>query len=474
MITAVAVDRTGDRVLVGAASGGLWLRDFTGGPGVEYIVPAEAPPAEAGPRLTSTLSFRRPGIRPVPGYRPDRTPADLDHDNPRSPGDVPWTSRTPGELPREHPVPGLPGRSRPPPRRLVDDDVRFTVYRPPVLSRGRWASLLVFVHKTTPVVEPGRGPFDPQEQVAARARAHFGGAPPSPVGEDAARPIARGDRLRIVPDLPGIGCNPNKRRGRVVGAGARGLVPAARRARTRWDGRPRGSPGLVRRAHPRRGVHHGPRCRERPGRRAAADAVDSARRYRKIFPSYSHRDSAVVANFAAVVRALGDQYLQDVLALRAGERWHARLLAADRRRGCVPAVLVPQLHGLAVLPARVGARTEHCSGQCSCGPCTGKNPCPRTPGRNCRQPRCAALHFVKVPVGAGPIPPHALEPSVLAYVRKRYPEDVAWAQQGLPQADYPAMRRRRFVSRRRVVLVLAALILLLGVIGAVLILHSAG
>jgi hypothetical protein len=86
--------------------------------------------------------------------------------------------------------------------------VRFTVYRPRVLSPERWASLLVFAHKTTLVAEPGRAPVDPQEQVEARARAHFGGAPPRPVGEDARQRLIRGTQLRIVPDLPGIRCNP--------------------------------------------------------------------------------------------------------------------------------------------------------------------------------------------------------------------------------------------------------------------------
>lgn len=37
------------------------------------------------------------------------------------------------------------GATSPPPYpRVVDDDARFTVYRPRVLSPGRWASLLVF------------------------------------------------------------------------------------------------------------------------------------------------------------------------------------------------------------------------------------------------------------------------------------------------------------------------------------------
>jgi hypothetical protein len=52
---------------------------------------------------------------------------------------------------------------------------------------------------------------------------------------------------------------------------------------------------------------------------------ESAPRYRKIFPSYSHADAAIVDGFAEVVRTFGDQYLRDVVAIRAGERWRERL-----------------------------------------------------------------------------------------------------------------------------------------------------
>ena len=229
VITAVAVDRDGDQVLVAMDDGRLWLQDFTGGPGVEYIVPT-----------------------------PERGKAS----------------------------PGGGDRLPPHPRRIMDDDVRFTVYRPQVLSPGRWASLLVFVHKTTPVVEPGRPPVDPQEQVEARARVHFGAAPPRPVGEDAPPGLPRGTWLRIVPDLPGIRCDPRHAelewwepvhevlfrllagpelagtavRGAVrVWCGALILGEVSITVQVAADGSAAESP----------------------------PAVESARRYRKIFPSYS-------------------------------------------------------------------------------------------------------------------------------------------------------------------------------------------
>ena len=51
---------------------------------------------------------------------------------------------------------------------FIDDDVRFTVYRPQVLLPSVWASLLVFAHKTNLLKEPGKRPIDPNDLVEAK------------------------------------------------------------------------------------------------------------------------------------------------------------------------------------------------------------------------------------------------------------------------------------------------------------------
>ena len=208
--------------------------------------------------------------------------------------------------------------------RVVDNDVRFTVYRPQALAPGVWASLLVFAHKTDLVTEPGQPPVDPSKQVEAMARAHFGDAPVRSAGEDARSEVFRGARLRITVDLPGLRCNPGEAEldwwepvhqvvfrllagPDLVGSVVRGAVRV-------WCG-----PLLLGEVSLAIGVTasaSGP---------PAPSVAESAQRYRKIFPSYSHDDQAIVADFAKVVRALGDEYLQDVLALRSGERWQTRL-----------------------------------------------------------------------------------------------------------------------------------------------------
>lgn len=416
VITAVAVERGGDRALVGAGDGRLWLHDFTGGPGVEYIVPT-----------------------------PERT---------RNTG-------------------GEGGRLLPHPRRVVDDDVRFTVYRPQVLSPGRWASLLVFVHKTTLVVEPGHPPVDPQQQVEARARAHFGGTPPRPIGEDAPPGLPRGAQLRIVPDLPGIQCNPRDAElewWEPVHEASFRLLAGPELAGTAVRGAVRVWCGALILGEVSITVQvaaDGPAAESPP-------AVESAQRYRKIFPSYSHQDRAVVARFAEVVRALGDQYLQDVLALRAGERWDARLLE-----------LIEEADVFQLFWSRNSMRSPHCQQEWEHAlalqrplfvrPLYWEDPLPEDPQQELPPASLRALHFVKVPAGAGPIRP----PSAPGGVPTGH---MSGARAGPPPTFPPTPRRQRRdvlalspSKRWRVVRVLAALlVLLLAVIGVILVLHSIG
>jgi TIR domain len=259
-VTALAADGTGGRVLAGAADGKLWLHDLAGGAPIEFGVPSAA---------------------------------------------APWTP--PSDL-----------------RGIVDNDVRFTVYRPRSLSPGDWAPLLVFAHKTDLVERPGRAPVDPVRQVEQMARARFGDTPFREGGEDARAGVFRGARLRVAADLPGVLCNPGEAEfawhepvhqvefrllagPELVGSVVRGAVRV-------WYG-----PLLLGEVSLAISVTAGASWAESPA------VAESAPRYRKIFPSYSHDDRAVVDAFAEFARALGDEYLQDVLALRSGERWRPRL-----------------------------------------------------------------------------------------------------------------------------------------------------
>ena len=52
---------------------------------------------------------------------------------------------------------------------------------------------------------------------------------------------------------------------------------------------------------------------------------DTARRFRQIFASYSHRDAAVVDAVEQYVTVTGDRYLIDARTLRSGEVWDEQL-----------------------------------------------------------------------------------------------------------------------------------------------------
>ena len=53
---------------------------------------------------------------------------------------------------------------------------------------------------------------------------------------------------------------------------------------------------------------------------------NSARRFRRIFASYSHKDLEIVQEMERYSLGLGDRYLRDWVDLRAGEPWNERLL----------------------------------------------------------------------------------------------------------------------------------------------------
>jgi TIR domain-containing protein len=277
---------------------------------------------------------------------------------------------------------------------IVDDDVRFTVYRPRVLSAEAWASLLVFVHKTGLVEVPGRAAVDPGSQVEAMARAHFGGTAPPPAAADARGGIFRGAQLRVVPDLPGILCNPQDAElgwwepvhevmfrlyadRTLAGSVVRGAVRI-------WCG-----PLLLGEVSVSIAVA--------ASDSAAASAVvaDSVQRYRKIFPSYSHDDRAVVAGFAEAARALGDQYLQDVLALRAGEHWETRLLE-----------LIEQADVFQLFWSSNSMRSRYCRNEWEHALALGRpsfirplyweEPLPEDPATGLPPAALRELHFVKV------------------------------------------------------------------------------
>ena len=210
---------------------------------------------------------------------------------------------------------------------VLDEDVQFTVYRPARLPPDHWTSMLVFVHKSELVMDPASGVVDPVEEVEARARAHFRKVKTHASRVDAQAALIRGGQLRIVLELPGITCIPSAAdvvwwepihevrfqlyaRSELLGSVVRGWVRI-------WCG-----PLILGELTIALPVEY----ETDQASTAAGLAAHHLTRYRKIFPSYSRRDSRMIEPFAIAANVIGDQYLQDVLALRSGEQWQDRLL----------------------------------------------------------------------------------------------------------------------------------------------------
>ncbi|MCO8274352.1 Hsp70 family protein [Actinoplanes sp. TRM 88003] len=277
-----------------------------------------------------------------------------------------------------------------PRRALLDDDVRFTVYRPRRLTPGEWESLLLYAHKSDPVA----GSPDPLAEVERRARQHFGGSGARSHSVDAARPLTRGAALRVVPELDGAECNPPSAELRwqeavhevafrvrpLLGAGqvVRGSVRV-------WCG-----PlvlGEVSVALPVGGAPTG----------AAPLSPEPMKRYRRIFPSYSSRDRDVVRQFVVAAQALGDTYLQDILTLRAGEDWDQRLLE-----------LIAEADVFQLFWSSNSMTSPNCRREWERAlalrrpsfvrPVYWEDPLPRAPHLDLPPAQLQALHFAKVPV----------------------------------------------------------------------------
>jgi hypothetical protein len=434
-ITAIAVDGGGSRVLAGRPDGTLWLHDMAGGPATEFRAAVPAPGSD---------------------------PPDLRWWESVEVGAIPGTGAT---------------KTVPAPWSTTDEDVRFTVYRPQAVAPGSWASLLVFAHKTDLVEQPGQPPLDPVEQVEAIARAYFGDTPVQTAGEDARSGISRGARLRITADLPALACNPASAEfdwrepvhhavfrvmagPELVGSVVRGAVRI-------WCG-----PLIIGEVSVAIRVVAFLTT-------APAAVAESAPRYRKIFPSYSHADAAIVDGFAEVVRTFGDQYLRDVVAIRAGERWRERLPQ-----------LIEEADVFQLFWSSNSMRSPYCQEEWEHAlslrrplfvrPFYWEDPRPADRARGLPPAALDALQFVKVSLRAEPkgtlTPPGSPQPGESGWGAPpatsptgAYPGGAPPAPGGAPPARHRASRaavRRRALAAAALVAVVALVIILIWMLGS--------
>ena len=207
----------------------------------------------------------------------------------------------------------------------TDENVQFTVFRRSAIQPEHWYPLLVFAHLAERPSDAPPDELDPIEEVQAQARQLLG----EDMGkfrsatEDSGYPVAREGELRFVPHMEGVTFNPPERR--FLWTENVHREDFRLRADKSMDG------------HVARGavsVFYGNlllaevQLSIKVDRKTAESHQEEthARPYRRIFASYSHRDTAIVEEFERHAVATGDRYLRDVVTLRAGEVWDQRLL----------------------------------------------------------------------------------------------------------------------------------------------------
>jgi len=216
----------------------------------------------------------------------------------------------------------------PPP--LADENVQFTAFRPETVRPAEWYPLLAFAHLSARRPDAREDEPDPIEEVKRQARTVLGERADEyrEVTQDSRQAVPREGELVFVPEMEGVEFNPPRR-------SFLWLEPVHReefrfRAAEALTGKTaRGSLtvylGSILLAEVSLSIRVASTAPART--QQAPTAASSARPYRKIFASYSHRDAHIVEECQVLARVLGDRYLRDCLDLNAGETWSERLEA---------------------------------------------------------------------------------------------------------------------------------------------------
>jgi predicted Ser/Thr protein kinase len=223
-----------------------------------------------------------------------------------------------GSVPRERALP-------------FHDDVQFTVYRPKLVRPYQWATLLAFAHLGEAPLGPDPDD-DPIRQVGQRARGVLGDrmASYAQVTQDSSVGLPEEAELTFALDLPDFEIKAPTRTFLWVNAvhmeefqfrAVVDLKGATARGRLRI------MHGSILLAEVRLAIKVDSAA---PKQVSLSEAPASAAPFRKIFPSYSHLDAPIVAQFEQYMHAIGDRYLRDVHILRSGEVWTDRLTNAIR------------------------------------------------------------------------------------------------------------------------------------------------
>lgn len=205
----------------------------------------------------------------------------------------------------------------------LDENVQFTVYRPQTIAPGKWYSMLAFAHLSERRSDAERGEPDPVREVQKRAQELLGedAREYRSVTQDSGQAVPREGELILVPAAKGIEFNPPRRS--FLWQEPVHCESFRLRAQPSLNGRQvRGRLSIFLGSIILAEIVLSIRVDSaEDGGRVEPPAMQSARAYRRIFASYSHKDVEIVEEFEKYAAATGDEYLRDAVALRSGQGW---------------------------------------------------------------------------------------------------------------------------------------------------------
>lgn len=214
----------------------------------------------------------------------------------------------------------------------VDENVQFTSYCPRTVKPEKFYTILAFAHlEELPPDAPDDAP-DPQVEVRDQAERILGKDVENyrASTQESAQSVPRETEITFVLEIDGFRCNPARQT--IFWEESVHRVEFRIKAPASLDGRTcRGRLSIF------LGDIPIAQALLRIDVRSQLDTTAATRPqrtdvkpYRKIFASYSHRDTVIVEQFERYAAALGDRYLRDTVELRAGELWNDRLMEMIR------------------------------------------------------------------------------------------------------------------------------------------------
>jgi serine/threonine protein kinase len=282
----------------------------------------------------------------------------------------------------------------------LGQNVQFSVYRPKTIQPQQWQTMLAFAHLSDRPASAAEHEPDPVQEVGRQAR-HFLGANASEykaITREGERPVPSEGELTFVPDVPGIEFNPRSRTFIWEETVHREVFRL--RASAELDGQ---------RAEGRLTVFLGAIilaevplifCVDSsytPDAQTEEHEPATARPYRKIFASYSRKDSWIVGGLKTYAQALGDEYIRKHARLRAGEEW------SDHIESLIEEADVFQLFWSSNSMHSPIVRREW---ECALSlrrpsfirPCYWESPLPACPEKDLPPEELRRLHFQRIPV----------------------------------------------------------------------------